>query len=161
MKSENTQYHTRTSRSSSFFLKNDEKFVPVKILGTGAYASVRQFESPTGRKIAVASPNGVEGLDEGARIEAQTKREFFQMLYEGEEIELIEYEEGYRLILPFIEGTEYNKIPIEELDVIDQCTLFLSAIQSIQKVHDNHWVIIDGKEDAFLFNQDKQKTFLV
>ncbi|WP_454783344.1 protein kinase domain-containing protein [Legionella sp. WA2022007384] len=154
----NYKFHDDNASEDSCYESDGEtEYYPQKKIGSGTYAKARKFQSVDGqRSIAVLMPADSDDVD---FIEAYNKYKFFKTLYPKQTSELIEREDTYRLVLPYIDG-----IPYEELHFTNerqQIKLFISAIEALKDCHDKGYIVLDLKADNILYNKDSGKSYLL
>lgn len=90
----------------------------------------------------------------------KAKYEFFKALYPEEEIELIQEEGTYRLVLPLIPGETYKKLGHVD-DEEKQINLFLSATNALRDCHNRGYVVVNLKEDNIHYDSEAGKSYLI
>lgn len=133
------------------------EYVPKSKIGQGNYSSVRKFQSHDGLKsVAVLKPVDPDDVHQD---EAAVKMRFFRNIYTKMQMHLYLHKESYRLVLPFIPGTQYKKFKIEQR--VDQIRFFISAINALKDCHQKGYVVIDLSENNIHFDVETSKSYLV
>ena len=130
------------------------------LLGSGSFVRARKFQSKDGRRSkAILDPYNKQINDE-VWGEVRSKYEFFKALYPEEEIELIQDEQTYRLVLPLFPGKTYKELGSVSNEE-EQINRFLSAIYALRDCHNKGYVVVDLKEDNILYDSESGKSYLI
>jgi serine/threonine protein kinase len=113
------------------------------------------FQSKTKKAVTVLNPVKTAGDIEEARV----KHRFFKTVYPDKQSHLFAIGEGYRLIVPHIPYTPYNKLTINSPEF--QKTLFRSAAHALKDCHDKEIVVIDLKTDNIYYDSHTEKSYLI
>ncbi|KTC86201.1 protein kinase domain-containing protein [Legionella cincinnatiensis] len=131
------------------------EYSPVKPLGAGEYAQARLFKSISNKAVTVLNPVKTPG-DFG---EAKIKQRFFQTLYPNKKSHLFSIGTDYRLVVPYIQYTPYNKLIIDTREF--HKILFHSAIKALKDCHDKGMIVLDLKTDNIYYDSSTQKSYLI
>ncbi len=145
----------RGGYQSSYESEGETEYKHHKNIAKGDYALAREFISISGKQVVILSPISKK-ID---FQEAKRKYEFFKALYPGKGTELIEDQNTYRLVVPFLPGTPLHQLSFkseEELRVV-----FLSAVKALKDCHDKNIILVDLKEDNILFDSETGVSYLV
>ncbi|WP_454785496.1 protein kinase domain-containing protein [Legionella sp. WA2024007413] len=146
-----------TSEESCYESDGETKYYPQKNIGSGTYARARKFQSTDGqRSLAVLKPVDKDDID---FIEAYNKYTFFKTLYPKQNNALIERDDTYRLVLPYIVGVPYEKLHLT--NERQQIKLFLSAIEALKDCHNKGYIVLDLKADNIHFDKNSGKSYLL
>ena len=132
-----------------------------KTIGTGTYATARQFSSEDGSKeIAVLTPVVLKPV----YIRDLTKKSrFFKAIYPENRVEIFYHDtltgSNPRLVVPLLPGKTYAHLKIAS--EAEQLSIFISAISAIKKAHDAGYVIIDFSQDNILYDETNHKSYLI
>ncbi|KTD02931.1 protein kinase domain-containing protein [Fluoribacter gormanii] len=154
----NYKFHDDDNFEESCYESEGETlYYPEKNIGSGTYAKARKFQSADGhRSLAVLKPKDKDDID---FIEVYNKYKFFKTLYPKQSIELIEREDTYRLVLPYIVGVPYEKLHLTNKR--QQIKLFISAIEALKDCHNKGYIVLDLKADNIHYDMSSGKSYLL
>lgn len=144
-------------------------YVPKSLLGSGASARARRFESSTGQAVVVIDPLSRAALSES---EINRKHRFFYIQYPEQPRQYFAIKNGmedrqlqsYRLIVPLIPGVTYKRY-IQSFGRIkhieQQIRFFLSLIEELQRLHARGLVYVDFKGDNVLYDAATGQSHLI
>ncbi|WP_058457910.1 protein kinase domain-containing protein [Legionella bozemanae] len=145
------------SEESCYESEGETEYYPEKNIGSGTYAKARKFQSADGqRSCAVLKPRDQDDI--GFK-EVYNKYQFFKTLYPTQNIELIEQENTYRLVLPYIVGIPYEKLHFT--NQMQQIKLFISAIEALKDCHNKGYIVLDLKADNIHYDINSGKSYLL
>lgn len=145
------------SEESCYESEGETEYYPEKNIGSGTYAKARKFQSADGQKsCAVLKPRDQDDID---FKEVYNKYQFFKTLYPTQNIELIEQENTYRLVLPYIVGIPYEKLHFTTQR--QQIKLFISAIEALKDCHNKGYIVLDLKGDNIHYDMNSGKSYLL
>ncbi|KTD44403.1 protein kinase domain-containing protein [Legionella parisiensis] len=146
-----------SSEESCYESEGETEYYPEKDIGSGTYACARKFQSLDGQKSrAVLQPRDHDDIDFN---EVYNKFKFFKTLYPTQNTELIEREDTYRLVLPYIVGVPYEKLRFTNQR--QQIKLFISAIEALQDCHNKGYIVLDLKADNIHYDMNSGKSYLL
>ncbi|PWY57682.1 hypothetical protein DGG96_00890 [Legionella qingyii] len=145
------------SEESCYESEGETQYYPEKSIGSGTYAKARKFKSAEGHSsLVVLKPKNKDDID---FIEVYNKYKFFKTLYPKQNIELIEREDTYRLVLPYIVGVPYEALRLTNKR--QQIKLFISAIEALKDCHNKGYIVLDLKADNIHYDINSGKSYLL
>ncbi|MCE0722575.1 MULTISPECIES: protein kinase family protein [Legionella] len=145
------------SEESCYESEGETEYYPEKNIGSGTYANARKFQSADGQRArAVLKPKDQDDID---FKEVYNKYNFFKTLYPRQNIALIEQEDTYRLVLPYIVGIPYEKLSF--MNKSQQIKLFISAIAALKDCHNKGYIVLDLKADNIHYDMSSGKSYLL
>lgn len=148
-----------------------------RVLGSGTYATAKEFTSRDGsKKLATLYP---QVRSKAYYHDFQTKFHFFRAIYPESKVELFINKHNsavtsaetsadtdaytknydYRLILPLIPGEPYQNLAITCQE--DQLRIFISAIKALKQAHQHRYVVVDLKQENILYKKDTGRSYLI
>ena len=154
----NYKFHNDdNSEESCYESDGGTEYHPETKIGSGTYALARKFQSADAQRTrAVLKPKKQDNVN---FKEVKKKYTFFKTIYPTQNITLVEQKDTYRLILPYIVGTPYEKLNFTNEK--QQIKLFISAIKALKNCHKKGFIVLDLKEDNIHFDSSSGNSYLL
>lgn len=146
-----------SGNESDYQSEGETIYFPEKILGEGKFSRAVLFESKESGSRVIEYPRPDDDVD---FQDAQAKYAFFKALYPDQDVQLFQFEDTYRLVLPLIPGRSYDDYAAVKT-LKQQTKIFLAAVKSLQDCHHKGYVVIDLKADNIFYDSKSQQSYLI